>query len=97
MTKDPETDRRPGEWPVPRTFLPITDEEYEQQLVARARANAERARWELTLGAIRGHLEEQPTPQAVRAASRRWISAIVQLADEVAHAMRNQHHKERGQ
>ncbi len=93
MTKDPETDRRPGEWPVPRTFLPHTGEEDQQ----RARANAERARWELTLGAIRGHLEEQPTPQAVRATSRRWINAVVQLADEVANAMRNQHHKERGQ
>lgn len=93
MTQNPETDRRPGEWPVPRTFLPHTDEEDQQ----RARVNAERARWELTLGAIRGHLEEQPTPRAVRSAGRRWTSTIAQLAEEIATAMRNQNHKEGGQ
>lgn len=77
MTAD--TPRRPGEWPAPRTPLPLGDEDQDPQ----AQVNRERARWHVTLGAIRGHLEEQPSPASVRAAARRWASAITQLADDI--------------
>lgn len=56
MTDTPQPSRRPGEWPVPRTFLPATNEEY-QYAALRNRAAAEQARWSVTLGAIRSHLE----------------------------------------
>lgn len=69
-----------GQWPAPRTeLLPQEDD-------TRARYNHERARFHLTLGAIRADLEEQPNPNQVRAASRRWIEAITQMTDEVARA-----------
>lgn len=46
----------------------------------------ERARREITLGAIRAHLEEEPSPSSIRACARRWCTAITDLADEVASA-----------
>ncbi|MFJ4847584.1 hypothetical protein [Streptomyces sp. NPDC088733] len=95
MNANPGPDRRPGQWPVPRTQLHAVGED-EQQMLTRAQANAERARWELTLGAIRGHLEEQPSPRAVHATGRLWATAIAQLTEEIATAMRTQT-KERGQ
>lgn len=61
------------------------------------RIAAERARWELTLGSIRAHLEEQPSPAAVRAAGRRWINAVLQLTEHTAANLRGQHTKERDQ
>lgn len=45
---------------------------------------AERARFVITIGALRGALEEQPSERAVRAAGRRWINEAVQAIDEVA-------------
>ncbi|CBG71904.1 hypothetical protein SCAB_48531 [Streptomyces scabiei 87.22] len=45
---------------------------------------AERGRHEIVLGSIRAHLEEQPTPSAVAAAVRHWISDLTALGDEVA-------------
>ncbi len=94
MNATPGPDRQPGAWPVPRTILPAQGEDELQ--AARARANAERARHEITLGAIRAHLEEQPSPAAARAAGRRWNTAITQLTEEIATAMRTTN-KERGQ
>lgn len=44
----------------------------------------ERARRELTLGAIRAHLEEQPSPYAIRACARRWCTDIAAMAEDVA-------------
>lgn len=97
--------RRPGEWPVPRTFLP-TEEEH-------ARAGLpDQARWAVTLGSIRSHLEcphcrptpgmdhlelrsirahlnEQPSAQAIRTAARHWTEAITQLAEELINTRRN--------
>lgn len=61
------------------------------------RIAAERARWELTLGSIRAHLEEQPSPAAIRAAGRRWVNAVLQIAEETAANLRGQHSKERDQ
>lgn len=105
MTETPQPPRHPGEWPVPRTFLPSTDGEHEYADL-RNRAASEHARWTVTLDAIRSHLEcphctpqpgmdhdqlrsvrahlsEQPTPQAVRAATRHWIEAILAVQDDV--------------
>lgn len=42
----------------------------------------ERARWHVTLGVIRAHLDEQPSRAARRAAARRWCAAITQMAGE---------------
>lgn len=64
MTETPQPPRRPGEWPTPRTFLATPDEEH-QYAELRDRALAEQARWNVTLGAIRSHLECphcHPTP-----------------------------------
>lgn len=67
------TERRPGQWPVARS----TDEPEPQ------RPTFNRARTTLTIGAIRGHLEEQPSPNAVRACARHWCAEITQLAEAV--------------
>ncbi|TKA11737.1 hypothetical protein [Actinacidiphila oryziradicis] len=50
------------------------------------RLRSEQARRELTLGAIRAHLEEQPSPHSIRACARRWCTAITNLADDVVTA-----------
>lgn len=42
----------------------------------------ERARWHITLGSIRAHLDEQPTLNSRRAAARRWCAAIIAMTDE---------------
>lgn len=70
-------DHQPGQWPVPRTPLPELKTEPD-------RDNHARARFHVTLGALRAALEEQPTPNLVRATGRRWLSAAAQLIDEVA-------------
>lgn len=71
------------QWPIPRTELPPREDD------TRAHYNHERARFHLTLGAIRADLEEQPSPSQVRAASRRWIEAITQMTDELAKEQRH--------
>lgn len=63
---------QPGQWP----HLPYTDE-----LLTRRRQ--ERARRAITLGAIRGHLEEQPSSYAIRACARQWCADITALAEDV--------------
>lgn len=55
MTETPQPPRRPGAWPVPRTFLPANEEHEYADL--RNRVAHEQARWDITLGAIRSHLE----------------------------------------
>jgi hypothetical protein len=50
---------------------------------------AERGRHEIVLGSIRAHLEEQPTPSAVHAAVRHWISDLTALGEEVAQEKRS--------
>lgn len=50
---------------------------------------AERGRHEIVLGSIRAHLEEQPTPGAVYAAVRHWVSDITALGEDVARAKRS--------
>jgi hypothetical protein len=50
---------------------------------------AERGRHEIVLGSIRAHLEEQPTPAAVQAAVRHWVSDLTSLGEEVAQEKRS--------
>lgn len=50
---------------------------------------SERGRHEIVLGSIRAHLEEQPTPGAVHAAVRHWISDITALGEDVARDRRS--------
>lgn len=69
------TQQRPaGGWPIDR----------EQSDETLARLRWERARREAALGVIRAHLEEQPSPRAVREAARRWCTDITQLGEQVA-------------
>ncbi|MCG3039178.1 hypothetical protein L7D48_01085 [Streptomyces sp. S1A] len=50
--------------------------------VARSEVNREKARWHITLGSIRAHLDEQPSRQSRRAAARRWCAAITAMGEE---------------
>ncbi|WP_345699142.1 hypothetical protein [Kitasatospora terrestris] len=67
----------PGSWPRGCKRTPVGDEAW-------MRYEAERASREVFLGVVRADLEQQPSPRAVRAAGRRWCTAIVALADDVA-------------
>lgn len=42
-----------------------------------------RGRFHITLGALRGALEEEPSANAVRSCLRRWIGAATQVAEDV--------------
>lgn len=64
----------------------------EEQL--RQQWQRERARHEMTLGSIRSHLEEQPSPHATRACARRWCSDITNLAETVLTERQNQEQAE---
>lgn len=54
---------------------------------------AEKARFHLTIGVLRGAFEEQPSERAVRSCLRRWIAAATQVADEVTRAKRDEKKK----
>ncbi|AGP56161.1 hypothetical protein [Streptomyces rapamycinicus] len=75
------TAHRPGQWPVERP-VPLEDPGKER------RHTRERARFTLTLGAIRAALEEEPSERAIRAAAKRWHEAITAAADETAAKLR---------
>jgi hypothetical protein len=83
-----ETPRRPGRWPVDRTELPEPEPNRDHTRV--------QARFAVTLGALQGALEEQPSPGLVRATGRRWIAAAAALTEEVAKNMQSKN-KEGGQ
>ncbi|MHC3471227.1 hypothetical protein ACYF6T_21370 [Streptomyces sp. 7R007] len=53
-----------------------------EQLLAQYRR--ERARRVLVLDSIHAHLDEQPSPRAVRACARHWIADLLALAETVA-------------
>lgn len=75
---------RPGQWPVARAELPeLPDPGVEPD----RRHIAEQARFHITLNTFRGALEEQPTPNLVRATGRRWLTAAAQVVEEVAKNM----------
>lgn len=76
------TDYSTGECPPDEPIGLIPEDMYMQRA-------AERARHELILDNIRGHLEEQPTPIAVLSAVRRWINDVIAVGDEVAKAKRS--------
>lgn len=56
MTETPQPQRRPGAWPTPRTVLPASAET-DEHAALRNHSAAEQARWTVTLGAVRSHLE----------------------------------------
>lgn len=64
----------------------------EEQL--RQQWQRERARHEMTIGSIRSHIEEQPSPHAARACARRWCSDITNLVDSVLAERQNQEQAE---
>lgn len=55
---------------------------------------ADRARFVITLGALKGALEEEPSANAVRSCVRRWIGAATQVAEEVIRQKRDAEKKE---
>ena len=75
------TDYTTGECPADKPVDLIPEELY-------LRRAAERGRHEIVLGSIRAHLEEQPTPGAVQAAVRRWISDVTALGEEIGKTKR---------
>lgn len=80
---------RPGAWPTEPVDIdalnPATAErKAEQEHGAQyARLQAEHAWNQLVLDNIRLHLNQQPSPAAIRAAATTWKNAITQLADEL--------------
>ncbi|MFR9796586.1 hypothetical protein ACL02U_11880 [Streptomyces sp. MS06] len=82
MTDNPEQQRRPGEWPVKQD-----DTDHDQLYAQRAQ---ERALWEMVLGSIRHHLNQQPSATAIRATERHWKNAITNVADELINTRRNE-------
>lgn len=70
---------QPGEWPEGCRRNTFADEAW-------LKVQAERARRDVFLGAVRADLEEQPSPRAVRAAGHRWSLRLLQVAEDVAKA-----------
>jgi hypothetical protein len=56
---------------------------------------ADRARFVITIGALRGALEEQPSEASIRACGRRWIGAATQAIDEVIRERRKKNREDR--
>lgn len=79
--------RRSGRRRTRRTSA-RTQTPYTHELLADVRR--EKARFEITLGAIKASLEEEPSPAAIRACARRWERALHAIADEVIAARQNQ-------
>lgn len=78
--------RRAGEWPATD---PVDLEQADEHGELHLKLAAEQASFHVPLGAIRAHLEAQPSARCVRTAARRWIDAITQLADEVGRQPRD--------
>lgn len=62
---------------------PARPEGLDERQAALARISEERARRTLTLGAIRAHLEEQPSDSSILVAARSWCRDVTNLADAV--------------
>ncbi|MFE7972971.1 hypothetical protein [Streptomyces shenzhenensis] len=86
MTENPQPPRPPGAWPIEPVNLDALEpaDQGEQY----ARRQQERALHELVLDSIRHDLQQQPGPASIRAATRRWITAVTQLADELINTRR---------
>jgi hypothetical protein len=65
----------------------IENDEADEQGRQHLAVTEPRARFHLTLGALRGALEEEPSASAVRSCLRRWIGAATQVADDVIRDM----------
>nr|WSX48863.1 hypothetical protein OG409_07835 [Streptomyces sp. NBC_00974] len=88
---------RPGAWPTARTNLDVAvralaNAEHARTHITQAgiRAHLEcphchpaDGQDHLELRSITAHLAEQPSPQAIRAAARHWITAITNIADDL--------------
>ncbi|MEV4865632.1 hypothetical protein [Streptomyces ossamyceticus] len=59
-----------------------SDEHDRERLLVQYRR--ERARRALVLDSVRAHLDEQPSPRAVRTCARSWVAALLALAEDVA-------------
>ncbi|WP_405671423.1 hypothetical protein [Streptomyces sp. NBC_01530] len=59
-----------------------SDEHDREQVLAQYRR--ERARRVLVLDSLRAHLDEQPSPRAVRTCARTWVADLLALAEQVA-------------
>lgn len=68
----------------------MNDENSEADDYPDRRHIAERARFVITIGVLKGAFEEQPSAAAVRSCVRRWIGAATQAADEVIRAKRDE-------
>ncbi|MCT9078784.1 hypothetical protein [Streptomyces fulvoviolaceus] len=79
----------PGAWPVgqPVEFEPQDNDQYGQRV-------SEEARRHFIGDSVRQHLAEQPTPTAVRAVLRHYISDFTQWAGEVISAMSSAENEE---
>ncbi|MEU8752021.1 hypothetical protein AB0C88_16160 [Streptomyces chartreusis] len=73
---------RPALGSLVATAAGDSDMHEREQLLAQYRR--ERARRVLVLDSIRAHLEEQPSPRAVRVCARNWIADLLALAEKVA-------------
>lgn len=87
----------PGTWPTARTPLdnllqPAVNAERARTCITQAsiRSHLECPHCQPAPGqdhqelrSIRAHLAEQPSPQAIRAAARHWITAITNIADDL--------------
>lgn len=87
MTNNPQPPT--GHWPVTEPVDLDALEQADQGELYVQRA-AERALHEMVLGSIRHHLNQQPSPSAIRAAATRWKSDITNLADELINTRRTE-------
>ncbi|MEU8031938.1 hypothetical protein AB0C13_25380 [Streptomyces sp. NPDC049099] len=81
-TPSPATQPRTG-----RTTAASVAASTDNAAALRAKWQGENARRTQAYLAIREHLQEQPTPQAVRTVARLWCRDITHLADDVVEAM----------
>jgi hypothetical protein len=70
-------DKRPGGWPSSANTL-------------RAKWQREHARRTQAYNAIREHLADQPTANAIRAVARRWCRDVLAAADAIANERQDQ-------
>lgn len=75
----------PGQWPITN---PV-DLEADEQGARHLALAKERARFHVTLGAIRADLEAQPSQVCRHATKRRWINAIAAMTNELDQQLRN--------
>lgn len=80
MTASERARTSPGPLETPASPTPSVSADVDR---LRAQWQREKARRETALDSIRGHLEEQPSHQAVRSCARRWCTDIGALAEAV--------------